>query len=92
MERGGIAVAIATVTGGFLVEDVGEAAVPKSAFYSTPQEAEAQGRAHEERERQENQPLGAHADHHYALRIAGAEEPVHESEIRSPQARVVGRM
>ena len=39
--EGGIAVAIATVTGGFLVEDVGEAAVPRSAFYSTPQEAEA---------------------------------------------------
>ena len=40
--EGGIAVAIATVTGGFLVEDVGEAAVPRSAFYSTPLEAEAQ--------------------------------------------------
>ncbi len=42
LERGGIAVVISTVTGGFLVEDVGEAAVPSSALYSTPEEAEAQ--------------------------------------------------
>ena len=43
MERGGIAVACATVTAGFLVADVGgDPFVPPSAYYSTPQEAEAQ--------------------------------------------------
>jgi membrane dipeptidase len=42
LERGGIAVVISTVTGGFLVEDMSEAAVPSTAFYSTLEEAEAQ--------------------------------------------------
>ena len=42
LERGGIAVAFATVTPGFLVEDVGEAFEPRSALYQTPEEAEAQ--------------------------------------------------
>jgi membrane dipeptidase len=42
MERGGIAVVIATVTPGFLAEDVGEDFEPHSALYHTPQEAEAQ--------------------------------------------------
>jgi membrane dipeptidase len=42
MSRGGIAVAIATVTAGFLVADVGEDFQPRSALYSTPEEAEAQ--------------------------------------------------
>ena len=42
LERGGIAVAIATVTPGFKVEDVPANAVPASAFYHTPEEAEAQ--------------------------------------------------
>jgi membrane dipeptidase len=41
LERGGIAVAIATVTAGFLVADVGPRFRPKSALYSTPEEAEA---------------------------------------------------
>ncbi len=41
LERGGIAVAIATVTPGFLVEDVGPDFQPKSALYSSPEEAEA---------------------------------------------------
>ena len=45
LERGGIAVALATVTAGFLVEDVGEDSVPRSAIYSTPEEAEAQALA-----------------------------------------------
>jgi membrane dipeptidase len=42
MERGGIAVTCATVTPGFLVADVGPDFQPRSALYSTPQEAEAQ--------------------------------------------------
>jgi membrane dipeptidase len=42
LERGGIAVIVATVTPGFLVEDVGPHFQPQSALYSTPQEAEAQ--------------------------------------------------
>lgn len=43
MERGGIAVACATVTAGFLAEDVkGIEHVPASALYSTAKEAEAQ--------------------------------------------------
>jgi membrane dipeptidase len=42
MERGGIAVACATVTPGFLIADVGEDFEPKSALYHTPEEAEAQ--------------------------------------------------
>ena len=41
LERGGIAVAIATVTGGFLAADVGPDFEPRSALYSTPEEAEA---------------------------------------------------
>src|SRR5512133_1584105 len=41
MARGGIAVALATVTPGFLVEDVGEDFEPRSALYRTPVEAEA---------------------------------------------------
>ncbi len=40
--RGGIAVAFATVTAGFLAENVGEESVPRSAIYRTPEEAEAQ--------------------------------------------------
>jgi len=42
LERGSVAVIIATVTPGFLVEDVGLDFQPQSALYSTPQEAEAQ--------------------------------------------------
>jgi membrane dipeptidase len=42
MERGGIAVACATVTPGFLTADVGEDFEPRSALYSTLEEAEAQ--------------------------------------------------
>lgn len=45
LERGGIAVAIATVTAGFLVADVGPDFQPRSALYSTPEEAEAQALA-----------------------------------------------
>jgi membrane dipeptidase len=41
LERGGIAVAIATVTGGFRAEDVGPDFPLRSALYSTPEEAEA---------------------------------------------------
>lgn len=41
LERGGIAVAIATVTAGFLEADVGPDFRPRSALYSTPEEAEA---------------------------------------------------
>lgn len=40
MRRGGIAVAIATVTPGFKFEDVGPGRVPTSAMYRTPEEAE----------------------------------------------------
>ncbi|MDQ3792482.1 MAG: membrane dipeptidase, partial [Actinomycetota bacterium] len=42
LERGGIAVAFATVTAGFLAEDVGEDFEPGPAIYRTPEEAEAQ--------------------------------------------------
>jgi membrane dipeptidase len=42
IQRGGIAVALATVTAGFLVADVGEDFEPRSALYSTPEQAEAQ--------------------------------------------------
>jgi len=45
MERGGVAVALATVTGGFLAADVGSGFEPRSALYSTPAEAEAQALA-----------------------------------------------
>jgi membrane dipeptidase len=41
LERGGIAVAIATVTGGFRIEDVGPDFPLRSALYTTPEEAEA---------------------------------------------------
>ncbi len=42
LRRGGIAVAFATVTPGFLAADVGAGFEPKSAIYRTPEEAEAQ--------------------------------------------------
>jgi membrane dipeptidase len=42
LERGGVAVAFATVTPGFLAADVGPDFEPRSAIYSTPAEAEAQ--------------------------------------------------
>jgi membrane dipeptidase len=42
MARGGIAVALATVTPGFLAEDVGSDFPPRSAIYNTAQEAEMQ--------------------------------------------------
>jgi membrane dipeptidase len=42
LERGGVAVVCATVTPGFLAADVGADFEPRSALYSTPQEAEAQ--------------------------------------------------
>ncbi len=42
LERGGIAVVMATVTPGFLVADVGADFEPRSALYSTPAEAQAQ--------------------------------------------------
>jgi membrane dipeptidase len=42
LERGGIAVVFATVTPGFLAEDVGEDFEPHSAIYHTHEEAEAQ--------------------------------------------------
>jgi membrane dipeptidase len=45
LARGGIAVAFATVTAGFLAEDVGEDFEPRSAIYRTPEEAEAQALA-----------------------------------------------
>ena len=45
LERGGIAVVFATVTAGFLAQDVGEAFEPRSAIYSTPEEAEGQALA-----------------------------------------------
>jgi hypothetical protein len=38
-------VAVATVTAGFLVEDVGEGFEPRSAIYHTSEEAEAQALA-----------------------------------------------
>ncbi len=42
LRRGGIAVAFATVTPGFLMEDVGADFEPKSGIYHTPEEAERQ--------------------------------------------------
>lgn len=46
LERGGIAVAVATVTAGFLAADVvGADYIPRSAIYHTPEEAEAQALA-----------------------------------------------
>jgi membrane dipeptidase len=42
LERGGIAVVIATVTAGFLAADVGANFEPRSALYYTSEEAEAQ--------------------------------------------------
>lgn len=42
LERGGIAVAFATVTAGFLAADVGADFEPQSALYHSPEEAEAQ--------------------------------------------------
>ncbi len=42
LERGGIAVAFATVTAGFQAADVGEDFEPRSAIYHTREEAEAQ--------------------------------------------------
>ncbi len=42
LERGGIAVVVATVTAGFLAADVGPDFEPQSALYRTPEEAEAQ--------------------------------------------------
>jgi membrane dipeptidase len=42
LERGGIAVTFATVTAGFLAEDVSEDFEPRSAIYQTSEEAEAQ--------------------------------------------------
>jgi membrane dipeptidase len=41
LRRGGVAVAIATVTAGFLAADVGADFEPRSALYSTPEQAEA---------------------------------------------------
>lgn len=45
LERGGIAVAIATVTAGFLAADVGADFIPQSGLYHTPEQAEAQALA-----------------------------------------------
>jgi membrane dipeptidase len=45
LERARIAVAMATVTAGFLAADVGPDFHPRSALYSTPEEAEAQALA-----------------------------------------------
>jgi membrane dipeptidase len=42
LERGGIAVVFATVTAGFLAQDVGKDFKPRSAIYHTPEEAERQ--------------------------------------------------
>ena len=42
LQRGGIAVAFATVTPGFLITDVGSDFEPKSGIYHTPEEAEMQ--------------------------------------------------
>jgi membrane dipeptidase len=42
LERGNIAVIFATVTAGFLAEDVGNDFEPKSAIYRTPRQAETQ--------------------------------------------------
>ena len=48
LERGGVAVVVATVTAGFRAEDVGEDFRPRSAIYRTPEEAEAQALAQTE--------------------------------------------
>jgi membrane dipeptidase len=45
LEKGGIAVAFATVTAGFLEEDVGAGFEPRSAIYRTSEEAEARALA-----------------------------------------------
>jgi hypothetical protein len=45
LQWGGITLAIATVTAGFLVVDVGADFEPRSAIYYTPQQAEAQALA-----------------------------------------------
>lgn len=45
LEQGGIAVVMATVTGGFLAADVGADFQPQSALYRTAEEAEAQALA-----------------------------------------------
>src|SRR5215203_4322987 len=45
LERGGLAVVVATVTAGFRAEDVGEDFSPRSAIYRTLEEAEAQALA-----------------------------------------------
>lgn len=45
LERGGVAVTIATVTGGFKAEDVGADFQPATAIYHTPEQAEAQALA-----------------------------------------------
>jgi membrane dipeptidase len=42
LERGGVAVAFATVTAGFLAADVGDDFEPRAAIYRTPEEAETQ--------------------------------------------------
>lgn len=42
LERGGIAVAVGTVTAGFLAQDVGDDFEPRKALYNTPEEAETQ--------------------------------------------------
>lgn len=42
LEKGGVAVAFATVTGGFKAEDVGEGFQPATAIYRTQEQAEAQ--------------------------------------------------
>lgn len=42
LECGGVAVALATVTAGFLAADVGPDFEPRAALYSTPEQAEAQ--------------------------------------------------
>ena len=47
LKRGGIAVAVTTVTAGFLAQDVGPDFEPKSAIYHTPEQAEAQALIHE---------------------------------------------
>ena len=74
LERGGVAVAFATVTAGFLAEDVGEDSVPRSALYRTPEEAETQALAqiglYKSWERQECvRILGSVADLDHHLRL-----------------------
>lgn len=74
LERGNIAVVIATVTAGFLAADVGDDFQPQSALYRTPEEAEAQALAqidlYEAWERQGRVRLlksAADLDHHLRL-------------------------